>query len=119
ADPGLQAGDLTTQFWPTPLDAFIRSYQASFDVVMPDRRTAGQQSTLSFKPPKEIVAEATGLTEGGQADRARLLLANAAALRPDQEVASLLSLLRARGLHAEAEVVLESAVRRPAVEVAA
>jgi hypothetical protein len=119
ADTGLPADGLTTQFWPTPLDAFIRSCQASFDVVMPDRRTAGQQSTLSFKPPKEIVAEATGLTERGQADNARLLLANAAALRPDQEVAALLSLLRTRGLHAQAEVVLEAAVRRPAAEVAA
>jgi serine/threonine protein kinase len=83
ADTGLPADGLTTQFWPRPLDSFIRSCQASFDVVMPDRRTAGPQSTLSFKPPKEIVAEATGLTERGQADSARLLLANAAALRPD------------------------------------
>lgn len=118
ADTGLP-GDGLTQFWPSPLDAFIRSCQSDFDVVMPDRRIAGQQSTLSFKPPKEIVAEATGLTERGQPDQARLLLANAAALRPDQEVASLLSLLRARGLHAQAEVVLEAAVRRPPGEVAA
>lgn len=87
ADTGLP-GDGLTQFWPSPLDAFIRSCQSDFDVVMPDRRIAGQQSTLSFKPPKEIVAEATGLTERGQPDQARLLLANAAALRPDQEVAS-------------------------------
>jgi hypothetical protein len=34
-------------------------------------------------------------------------------------VAALLSLLRTRGLHAQAEVVLGAAVRRPAVEVAA
>lgn len=119
SESALLADGPATQFWPAPLDAFIRSYHASFAVAVPDTGSPGEQSTLPFKPPKEIAAEAVTLTESGQLDSARHLLATAAALRPDQEVAALISLLRAKGRHAEAEVVTQAAARRPAIEVAA
>ena len=116
---GLAAPFVTTQFWPASLDGFIRSYQASFDVVLPDAPAGSEQSTLPSKPPKEIAAEAAGLTELGQLDGARQLLTTAAAMRPDQEVAVLIAVLRAEGRHSEAEVVLQAATRRPGLEVAA
>jgi hypothetical protein len=119
SDSALLAAGPATQFWPAQLDAFIRSYQASFAVAVPDPGGPGQQPTLPFKPPKEIAAEAISLTESGQQDDARHLLATAAALRPDQEVAALIALLRTKGRHAEAEVVIKAATRRPAIEVAA
>ncbi len=118
-DPALAAGGPATRFWPAPLDAFIRSCEASFAVAAPDSRGPGQQSSLLFKPPKDIAAEAIGLADGGRQADARQLLASAAALRPDQEVAALIALLRAQGRQAEAGVVLKSAARRPAPEVAA
>jgi serine/threonine protein kinase len=118
-DSALLADSPATQFWPAPLDAFIRSYEASFSVVVPDPSSPGQQSTLPLKHPKEIAAEAVSLIESGQQDGARLLLAAAAASRPDQEVAALIALLRAKGRHAEAEVVTKAAARRPALEIAA
>jgi hypothetical protein len=108
-----------TQFWPAPLDAFIRSYQARFAVVRPSPRSTGQQSPVPFKPPKDIAAEAVSLAQRGQGDDARQLLATAAVVRPDQEVVALIALLRADGRHAEAEVVVKSAARRPGREVAA
>jgi len=113
-DEVLLAGSPATQFWPASLDAFDRSYQASFAVVMPDPASSSQQSTLPFKPPKEVAAEAASLAEAGQVDDARQLLAAAAVMRPDQEVAALIAVLRADGRHAEAEVVIEAATRRPA-----
>lgn len=119
SDPALLASSLATQFWPAPLDAFIRSYQARFAIATPDRGSPGQQPTMPFKPPKEIAAEAISLTQSGQRDDARRLLATVAAFRPDQEVAALITLLRTTGRHAEAEVVIEAASRRPAPEVAA
>jgi hypothetical protein len=112
------AGSDATQFWPAPLDAFIRSYHASFAVAVPDPRGSDQPSTLPFKPPKDIAAEAVSLAESGQRDDARLLLATAGELRPDQEVAALIALLRGKGMHAEAEVVTRAAARRPPPEVA-
>lgn len=118
-DSVVLAGSPATQFWPAPLDAFIRSFQDSFAVVVPDPRGAGQQTGVPFKPPKEIAAEAISLTESGQRDDARNVLATAAALRPDQEVAALIGLLRGKGRHSEAEVVIKAAARRPAAEVAA
>jgi hypothetical protein len=118
-DSALLADSPATQFWPAPLDAFIRSYQASFAVIVPDPRDPGQQSGLPFKPPKEIVAEVISLAEGGRQDDAHQVLATAALLRPDQEVAALVGLLRADGRHSEAEVVIKAAARRPAPEVAA
>ncbi|HET7014192.1 MAG TPA: serine/threonine-protein kinase [Streptosporangiaceae bacterium] len=114
------AGGPATQFWPAALDAFVHSYQASFSVVLPDTPGAhGQSSGLPFKPPREIAAQAAGLAGQGHADQARQLLTTVAALRPDQEVAALISLLRREGRHAEAEVVITAATRRPALEVAA
>jgi hypothetical protein len=118
-DLALLADNPVTQFWPAQLDEFIRAYQASFAVVAPDPRGPGQQSTLPFKPPKEIAAEAIGLAESGRSDDARHLLAAAAVVRPDQEVAALVAALRGRGRHGEAEVVIKAATRRPALEVAA
>lgn len=88
-------------------------------VVGPDPRGRGQQSTLPFKPPKEIAAEAIDLTESGRSDDAHRLLAAAAVVRPDQEVAALIAALRSLGRHGEAEVVIKAATRRPALEVAA
>jgi len=115
----LLAGNPVTQFWPAQLDAFIRSYHASFAVVGPNPSGPGQQSTLPFKPPKEIAAEAISLAESGRFDDARHLLATAAVLRPDQEVAALIAVLRGLGRHSETEVVIKAATRRPALEVAA
>lgn len=117
-DLALLADSPVTQFWPAQLNEFIRAYQASFAVVGPDQRGSGQRSTLPFKPPKEIAAEAIGLTEGGQSDDARHLLAAAAMVRPDQEVAALIAALRNQGRHGQAEVVIKAATRRPALEVA-
>jgi len=118
-DLPLLADNAVTQFWPAQLDKFIRAYQASFAVVGPDPRGPGQQSTLPFKPPKEIAAEAVSLAESGRSDDARHLLATAAVLRPDQEVAALIAVLRGRGRHGEAEAIIKAAARRPALEVAA
>ncbi len=119
ADSALLADSPATRFWPASLDAFIRSYQASFAVIVPDPRAPGQQSALPFKTPKEIAADAVSLTDSGRPDDARHVLATAAALRPDQEVAALIAVLRADGRHAEAEIVIMAATRRPAPEVAA
>ncbi len=120
ADSALLAGTPATRFWPESLDAFIRTYEATFAVALPDSGGAGQQqSALPFKPPREIAAEAVGLAESGRPDDARHLLATAAALRPAQEVAALIALLRAQGRDVEAGGVIRAAIRRPALEVTA
>lgn len=120
-EAAVAGGGPATQFWPASLDAFVRSYQASFAIALPDTPGAGRQQSpaLPFKPPREIAAQAAGLAGQGQADSARQLLITVAALRPDQEVAALIGLLRGEGRHAEAEDVIRAATRRPALEVAA
>ena len=76
-------------------------------------------TTPLFRPPREVAAQAAELAESGQDDAARRLLSSAAQLRPDQEVASLITTLRGDHRHGDAETVIGAAARRPAAEVAA
>jgi hypothetical protein len=51
--------------------------------------------------------------------RAQHVLSSAAKLRPDQEVAALISILRRERRHGDIEIVTSAAVERPAAEIAA
>ena len=122
------------RFWPEPVDSFITAYQERLAGAVPDsparpdpaaantqppspapRRPAPPQ----FRPPREIAAEAAGLADSGRAEAARQVLSSAAQLRPDQEVAALITTLRGDHRHSDAETVIGVAARRPAAEVAA
>ncbi|HUC59310.1 MAG TPA: serine/threonine-protein kinase [Streptosporangiaceae bacterium] len=116
------------RFWPVAVDSFIAAYQERLvgaipepdDAEEPPRAAARpRRAAQPFRPPREIAAEAAGLAESGQVSAARQLLSSAARLRPDQEVAALITTLRDGQRYSDAETVISAAALRPAGEVAA
>jgi hypothetical protein len=71
------------------------------------------------RPPREIAAEAAMLVANDSPTEARQLLVAAAARRPDQEVVSLIALLRADGREADADMVISAIRERPPIEITA
>ena len=79
---------------------------------------AGYQQIIR-RPPREILEQLSALAESGQYDIRTQLISAIAARRPDQEVAAMIGMLRARGRDADADQMIEAAAKRPAAEVLA
>lgn len=72
---------------------------------------------LMRRSPREIASEAALLATADRVAAAHQLLAAAAARRPDQEVASLIGMLRQDGRDGDAELVISATRERPAAEI--
>ncbi len=109
-----------TRFWPSPVDTFVRSYESRFSIAPPENPPRpSHHPPVPFRPPREIAAQAAKLSDLGQGEAARHLLSNTAMIRPGQEVAALITVLRNERQDGDAEIVTSAATRRPAPEVAA
>ena len=71
------------------------------------------------RSPREIVGEATRLSGLDRVTEAEQLLIAVAVRRPDQEVATLISLLRAKHRDSDADLVINAAMQRPAEQIVA
>ncbi|MEV5721148.1 caspase family protein [Amycolatopsis mediterranei] len=72
---------------------------------------------LMRRRPADMYAEVQAFRAHGQEMIGAQLLAASAALRPDQEVAAIIALLRQQGIAADVGTVLASAAKRPPEEI--